>query len=222
MFGPHATFARWIARSRGIARSNGPRSVLGRRQSQADAFLTHLEPVQRALEAYCRRSLWDGNDIADVLQAAVANAFRDFHEFQEGTNFRAWIFRYVSLEMLSRHRALARTRAAGLLTDLPAEEPMDDWVGELDVASAVLSSPERILDSCTDQLAEAIRQMPALERSVFLLRAIGEFQYRQIAEILTVPMGTVMGLLARGRSRLRTQVAEYARRQGLLRDQDGG
>jgi RNA polymerase sigma-70 factor (ECF subfamily) len=196
---------------------------LGRRQQgQADAFLTHLEPVQRALEAYCRRSLRDGNDIADVLQAAVANAFRDFHEFQEGTNFRAWMFRYVSLEMLSRHRAQARSRAAGLLTDLPAEEPMDDWVGELDVASTVLSSPERILDGCDELLADAIRQMPLQERSVFLLRAIGEFQYREIAEILTVPMGTVMGLLARGRTRLRSQLMEHARRQGLLRGQEGG
>jgi RNA polymerase sigma-70 factor, ECF subfamily len=200
----------------------GGRQRIQVQRIQADAFLTHLEPVQRALEAYCRRSLRDGNDIADVLQSAVANAFRDFHEFQEGTNFRAWMFRYVSLEMLSRHRAQARSRAAGLLTDLPAEEPMDDWVGELDVASAVLSSPERILDSRADQLAEAIRQMPALERSVFLLRAIGEFQYREIAEILTVPMGTVMGLLARGRNRLRSQVAEFARRQGLLRGQEGG
>jgi RNA polymerase sigma-70 factor, ECF subfamily len=196
---------------------------LGRRRpNQADAFLTHLEPVQRALEAYCRRSLRDGNDVADVLQAAVANAFRDFHEFQEGTNFRAWIFRYVNLEMLSRHRAASRSQASGLLTDLAAEESMVDCVGELDVAGAVLSSPERILDGCDELLADAIRQMPLLERSVFLLRAIGEFQYREIAEILTVPMGTVMGLLARGRTRLRSQLMEYARRQGLLRGQEGG
>lgn len=184
--------------------------------------MTHLEPVQRALEAYCRRSLPDANDVADVLQAAVAKAFRDFHEFQEGTNFRAWMFRYVSLEMLSQNRAAIRSRAAGLLTDLPAEGSVVDLEGELDVASTVLSSPERILDGCDELLADAIRQMPALERSVFLLRAIGEFQYREIAEILAVPMGTVMGLLARGRTRLRSQLVKHARSQGLLRGQEGG
>ncbi len=205
-----------------MANAVGPRFVLGQRQrSQADAFLTHLEPVQRALEAYCRRSLRDGNDVEDVLQAAIAKAFRDFHEFQEGTNFRAWMFRYVSLELLSRHRAQARSRAAGLLTDLPADEPVADVMGEQDVTSTVLSNPQRILDGCDELLADSIRQMPALERSVFLLRAIGEFQYREIAEILTVPMGTVMGLLARGRSRLRSQLIEHAKRERLLRDQEG-
>jgi len=185
-------------------------------RTQAESFLAHLEPLQRVLEAYCRRSLRDRDEVADVLQAAAAKAFRDFHEFQEGTNFRAWIFRYVSLEVLNRNRSASRSRAGGLLTDVPAEESAADWIGEQSVASVVLNTPERLFESCDDELAEAIRQMPESERSVFLLRAIGEFQYREIAEILAMPMGTVMSLLSRGRGRLRSNLADCARKLGWL------
>lgn len=187
-----------------------------RTRNQAESFVAHLEPLQRVLEAYCRRSLRDRDEVADVLQAAAAKAFRDFHEFQEGTNFRAWIFRYVSLEVLNRNRSANRSRTGGLLTDVPAEESASDWIGEQSVASVVLNTPERLFEGCDEQLAEAIRQMPELERSVFLLRAIGEFQYREIAEILAMPMGTVMSLLSRGRGRLRSNLADYARKLGWL------
>lgn len=174
------------------------------------------------LEAYARRSLRDRSEVADVLQTAIAKAFRDFHEFQEGTNFRAWIFRYVSLEILNRNRAAARSRAAGLLIELASDYVTVDFAVDEQVARAALDCPERILDDCDEQLAEAIRGMPALERSILLLRAIGEFRYREIAQILSVPMGTVMGLLARGRSRLRAQLVDYAERQGLRQSQEGG
>jgi RNA polymerase sigma-70 factor (ECF subfamily) len=177
--------------------------------------LKHLEPLQRVLEAYCRRSLRDGNEVADVLQAAVARAFRDFHEFEEGTNFRAWIFRYVSLEILNRNRVAGRMEPQGLLTEVPANPDAPDLTGDEGVAMLVLHCPERYIESCDSQVADAIWKMPLLERSILLLRAIAEFRYREIAEILDVPMGTVMGLLARGRARLRTQLADYARSEGI-------
>jgi RNA polymerase sigma-70 factor (ECF subfamily) len=195
--------------------------LIRKKPAESDSFVKQLEPLQRALEAYCRRSLRDVNEVADVLQAAVGKAFRDYHEFAQGTNFRAWIFRYVCLEVLNRNRAAGRTRPVGLLTDLPDDNATNDLGEGETLASFVLTHPERILDGCDDQLAEGIGQMPPLERSILLLRAIGEFRYREIAEILSVPMGTVMGLLARGRSRLRAQLAEYAKKQGWLPGQEG-
>lgn len=192
--------------------------VLERAQSgHAESFIKHLEPLQRVVEAYCYRSLHNRNEVADVIQSAIVNAFRDFHEFVEGTNFRAWIFRYVSLEILNRNRAAGRSRAAGLLTDLPAANSTSEFARDEVAVMSVLDDPEWIFESCDEQLVEAIRGMPPLERSILLLRAIGEFQYREIAEILGVPMGTVMGLLARGRARLRAQLADYARTQGKLK-----
>lgn len=177
--------------------------------------MKHLEPLQRVLEAYCRRSLRDGNEVADVLQAAIAHSFRDFHEFEEGTNFRAWIFRYVSLEIMSRNRVAGRMEPQGLLTEVPADPDAPDLTGDEGVAMLVLHCPERYIESCDWQVADALRKMPPLERSILLLRALGEFRYREIAEILGVPMGTVMGLLARGRARLRRELADYARSEGI-------
>jgi len=202
---------------------NGRSLVLERQQQRhAESFIAHLEPVQRALESFCRRSLRDRSEVADVMQSALASAFRDFHEFAEGTNFRAWIFRYVSREILNRNRAAGRSQPSGLLMDVAATNAIIDVVGDQEMAMSVLESPERIFESCDERLAEAIREMPPLERSILLLRAIGEFSYREIAEILSVPMGTVMGLLARGRARLREQLADYVRAQGWSQSQEGG
>ncbi len=181
----------------------------------AEAFIKHLDPLQRVLEAYCRRSLRDVNEVADVLQAAVANAYRDFHEFEEGTNFRAWVFRYVSLEVLNQNRAAGKLQPRGMMTDVharaAAEAPGE--VEEEGIAMLVLDHPERVFEACDEQVAAAVRGLPPLERSILLLRAIGEFQYREIAEILSVPMGTVMGLLGRARNRLRVQLADYLQRR---------
>jgi len=182
-----------------------------RQPVKAEAFLSHLEPIQRVLEVYCRRSLRDGNEVSDVLQSAVANAFRDFHEFAEGTNFRAWMFRYVALEVLNRNRAAGKTQPMGGLEDVPGATESGWFSCDADLVDIVLRSPERILESCDDAIKEAVEAMPDKERSVFLLRAIGDFQYREIAEILDMPMGTVMGLLSRGRGRLRERLAEPAR-----------
>ncbi len=149
-----------------------------------------------------------------MLQAAIANAYRDFHEFTEGTSFRAWLVRYVSLEVLNRNRAAQHSRTSGLLGDIPAADAPVDVTGDEGVVMSLLQNPERIFESCDEQVAEAIRGMPAPERTVLLLRAIGDFQYREIAEILSVPMGTVMGLLGRSRTRLRGQLAGYVKSQG--------
>ncbi len=157
-----------------------------------------------------------------MLQAAIANAYRDFHEFSEGTSFGAWIVRYVSLEVLNRNRAAQHARTGGLLSDVPTAAAQEDVTSDAGVVMTVLENPERIFESCDEQVVEAIRGLPALERTVLLLRAIGDYQYREIAEILSVPMGTVMGLLGRGRARLRGQLAGYVKSQGWYESQEGG
>jgi len=158
--------------------------------------------------------LFDRNAVADVLQTAAMNAFRDFDLYAEGTNFRAWLFRYVNLEVLNRNRASGRHLETTLPDDLAAVANVtaDERLG----VERLLDSPEIILDLCDDALAQAVQRLPEQQRSVFLLRSIGEFQYREIAEILDVPIGTVMGLLARARDRLRSHLWEYAKQNRLL------
>ena len=195
-------------------------AALPRERTKPENFLRHLEPLRGALESYCRRSLHDPGAVGDVLQAAVANAFRDFHRYVEGTNFRAWIFRYLNGEVRNANRRAGRTPRA---LDSRAERPVEEtWQLAPDgpLAEALRDDPEAVLDRCDEAVAEAVRALPAQEQSVLMLRAVGEFTYREMAEILGIPLGTVMTCLSRGRLRLRQRLLDYGREHGLLRPPD--
>jgi RNA polymerase sigma-70 factor (ECF subfamily) len=153
--------------------------------------------------------------VEDVLQEAVGKAYRDFQLYAEGTNFRAWIFRYLNLEIYAGNRSFQRERREAL-TDEPTVE--DIWGHALDepLIERLLGEPERILSQCDESLATAIAELSPLERSVMLLRAIGQFKHREMADILEVPMGTIMSALSRARARLRLRLAEYARERNLF------
>jgi RNA polymerase sigma-70 factor (ECF subfamily) len=189
---------------------------LGSGRAKAETFLRHLQPLQGPLEAYCRRSLWDRNATADVLQSAVANAFRDFHLYAEGSNFRAWMFQYAHLEVLNSNRKHRRDRHKELPADLSVEETWQPARDEA-LSRVLLEDPDPLLDRCDEALAAALRGLTAIERSVFLLRAVGDFTYREIAEIVAIPLGTVMSSLSRARLRLREKLVRYGEENGLLR-----
>ena len=182
-------------------------------RQKTERFVAHLEPIQRQLAVYCSRALNRSDETADVLQSAIANAFRDFDKYSEGTNFRAWMFRYVSLETLNRNRTASR---------LPSrlEEQHLSQANTLDIESfrleTLLDNPEAILDHCDTVVAQSVGELTEQERKILLLRAVGDFKYREIAEILDIPMGTVMGLLSRARTQLRSRLLDYARQHGLL------
>lgn len=182
---------------------------------RAARFLRHLEPLKAALEAYCRRGVHDPNAVEDVLQEAVGKAYRDFQLYAEGTNFRAWIFRYLNLEMYAGNRSFHRERREALTQEPTVDEIWEHAIDEPLIVQ-LLDRPERVLSQCHDALAKVITELGPLERSVLLLRAIGQFKHREIADILEVPMGTIMSALSRARARLRLRLAEYAREHGLL------
>ncbi len=184
--------------------------------ARAERFLRHLEPLQGAMEAYCRKSLHDPDCVEDTLQNALTDAFRKFDLYAENTNFRAWIFRFLNLEILAQNR---RTAQGGNPTTLPAELLLAEGsspVGSERLLQSLAEDPEAVLDNCDDALAHAVAELEPRDRSVLLLAAIGEFKYGEISEILEVPVGTVMSSLARTRERLRRQLADYGRQQGLL------
>jgi RNA polymerase sigma-70 factor (ECF subfamily) len=185
-------------------------------RDKTERFLKHLEPLQEPLAAFCRRSLCNRSDVTDVLQSAVASAFRDFDLYAEGTNFRAWMFRYVSYEVLNRNRAVTRRREVELPREVPDTRATPGLFNADDSMGRMLEEPELVLDQCDDALAEALLELSDLERNIFLLRSIGDFKYREVAAILEVPIGTVMGLLSRSRERLRHRLLDYAKTHGWL------
>jgi len=178
--------------------------------------MRHLGPLQGVLEAFVRRALRDPNAASDVLQSAIATAFREFQMYVEGTNFRAWIFRFVHLEVLSTNRKLQQTQLAQLPEEIAIEA---SWEAAIDepMLRELLDDTDPRLDRCDDVISQALRQLPPAEREVLLLRAIGDFKYREIADVLQLPLGTVMSNLARSRTKLRRQLVEHAKEAGLFR-----
>jgi len=184
--------------------------------TRSQSFIRHLEPLQGALEAYCRRALHDRNAIEDTLQTAVRHAFRDFHLYVEGTSFRTWMFHYLHLEILNCNRKHARTRTVELPADLSVEDVWQIAVDE-PLFRVLIDDPEPLLEECDDALAGAIAELAETPRAVFLLHAVGEFKYREIAEILDVPLGTVMSTLSRARLHIRQRLVQYGEDRGLLK-----
>lgn len=204
----------YVLRDAPSAQSEGP-ALAKPQEDRTTRFLRHLEPLEAALEAYARRSVHDPNSAEDVLQEAVGKAFRDFHLYAEGTNFRAWMFRYLNLEIYAGNRSFHRQRHEALLEEPAIENVWEQAIDE-PLLERMLEEPQRVLSQCDDALAKAIGELSPVERSVLLLRAIGQFKHREMAEILEVPMGTIMSALSRARSSLRLRLAVYAREQRLL------
>ncbi len=185
------------------------------RASNAAEYLRQLGPLQAALESFCRRALLDPDSVQDAMQSTIAQTFRDFHLYAEGTNFRAWIFRYLYLEIQNVNRTYQRNRNVELPPDISVEESWDMALSER-LLDELLENPDIILDRCDTPVVQAVAALSSTERTVFLLRSIAEFSYREISVVTHMPIGTVMSCLSRARVRLRKQLVEYAESRGLL------
>jgi RNA polymerase sigma factor (sigma-70 family) len=136
----------------------------------------------------------DSNDAEDLVQDTYLKALRGFRSFQRGTNFRAWMFKILRNTFLSSCSTLDRrmTVAMDSEEDFPA-------------LPAPSATPESLLieRSGSDAVRCAIERLPVIFREVLLLCDVEDASYREIAEILSIPMGTVMSRLARARKALR-------------------
>ena len=144
---------------------------------------------------YLARWLVRNNDEAeDLVQETYLKALRNFGSFQSGTDFRAWIFRILRNTFLSSRSTLERRMSV----ELKGEE-------ELPLSHANCSNPESLLIEKSNIVAilDAIEQLPLRSREVILLCDTQEFAYQEIAEILEIPIGTVMSRLARARKTVR-------------------
>lgn len=183
------------------------------------AFLELLLPLQRSLEVYCRRMLRDPSHVEDVLQTAIMEAFARFDRYAEGTNFRAWIFRFVTLELFNRNRKREPTPfGEGLdLDNIPAQPAQD--IPD-DALAGILDNPGPLMEHFEDQVVDALWQLTTAERAVLLLKAIGEFSYHEIHNILAIPVGSVIGYLSRSRKKMRQMLADYSAQRGLRQTQE--
>ena len=187
------------------------------RTDLAENFLTllrPLRPLRRELETYCRRLIWNEHDAPDAIQNAVMNAFKAFDRYHEDSNFQGWMFKILTNEVFKLNRKHGRLAQFEYqvepeeLDALPALESnaeYRDW----------LNAPDALADALDQQLLAALKTLTEAERAVLLMRAIGEFSYREIAETLDIPLGSVMGNLARARKKMQDAILRSQRRSVL-------
>lgn len=179
-------------------------------------FVRELESVRGSLLAYCRHLLYDREQLEDALQVVLTTAWRKFTDFRPGTSFRSWVFRIATLEIWNLNRKSSREKDLFL----PLEQEPADLVGKLEAASLydrLIRDPESILPLLDQRVADAVGALSPEERSVLLLRTVGDLTTKETADILEMPVGSVMGYLGRARAKTRLKLAEYAIEAGIFR-----
>jgi RNA polymerase sigma-70 factor (ECF subfamily) len=172
-------------------------------------------PLFDALYNFARWLAHDSDDAEDLVQETYLKALRSFASFQPGTNFRAWIFQILRNNFLSSCSKLERRMTVA----------MDSEEDGLELAVDP-ETPETILMNrfSSGLVQRAIDDLPVLYRETLLLCEVEEMKYQEIAEILSIPIGTVMSRLARARKGIRESLSSGSRRpnpeDALNRDQE--
>jgi RNA polymerase sigma-70 factor (ECF subfamily) len=154
-------------------------------------------------------------DAEDLVQEAYLRAYRSFHTFKEGTNLRAWLFRILTNAYINKYRAKQRRPQE---TDLADVEDLYLYrrLGAFETAAAAMSAEEQFLDMFTDdEVKRALEDLPENFRLPVLLADVEGFAYKEIAEMLDIPIGTVMSRLHRGRKAMQRALYDYAEARGI-------
>jgi RNA polymerase sigma-70 factor (ECF subfamily) len=179
------------------------RAQRARRARFEAEILPHLGALYRfacALKA--------GDDAEDLVQATCARALEHHETYRPGTNVRAWLFTILRNELVSRHRRQKRERDFESAT---ARFPGDDVAHSVELL---------LLDRrWSEEIRAAIASLAEAYRTPVYLKDIEDFSYREIADVMGTPLGTVMSRLARGRGLLRSLLLRQATERGLIRSE---
>jgi RNA polymerase sigma-70 factor, ECF subfamily len=160
-------------------------------------------------------------DAEDLVQETYLKAYRAFGSFEEGTNLKAWLFRILTNTFINTYRAKQRRPAESDLEDVE-DLYMYRRLGGLEAAMAGRSAEDELLERFTDiEVKEALEDLPEQFRVAVLLADVEGFSYKEIAEILDIPIGTVMSRLHRGRKGLERRLFGFATEHNLLPDASG-
>ena len=184
---------------------------------QADFAEQAMEFAPQLYSAALRRTR-NQADAEDLVQEAYLRGFRSFHTFKEGTNLRAWLFRILTNAYINKYRAKQRRPQE---TDLGDVEDLYLYrrLGSMETAAASLSAEDQFLDVFTDdEVKQALEDLPDNFRLPVLLADVEGFAYKEIAEMLDIPIGTVMSRLHRGRKAMQRALYDYAKERGLASD----
>ena len=167
------------------------------------------------LYAAAMRYTKNPDDAKDLVQDTYLKAFASFHQFEEGTNLRAWLYRVLTTTFINTYRKGQRQPQI-------ANNELEDWqVAEAQshTSDQGKSAEQEALENLPDSdIKRALHEIPEEFRIVVYLADVEGFSYKEIAEIVGAPAGTVMSRLHRGRKQLREKLASYAKELGYTTD----
>ena len=175
-------------------------------------------PFMNQLFATAMRMTRNRSDAEDLVQETFLKGYRAYERFEAGTNLRAWLFRILTNSYINRYRKKQRRPHESDLADVQ-DLYLYRRLGGNELATIGRSAEDQLFDQITDStITDALDELPEQYRTAVMLADVEGFAYKEIAEILDIPIGTVMSRLHRGRKKLQVQLYEFGRDRGYVHD----
>lgn len=205
----------WTERPRHAPVPHAPQPLRSAAMADQEVFAEQAMQYAPQLYSAAMRMTRNKADAEDLVQEAYLKGFRSFHTFTDGTNLRAWLFRILTNTYINKYRAKQRRLDESDLGDIE-DLYLYKRLGTFEDASIGRSAEESLMEMLPDdEVKGALEGLPDNFRLPVILADVEGFAYKEIAEMLDIPIGTVMSRLHRGRKAMQKALHTYALERGL-------